>query len=157
MYLLEFSIAHEGCVVNELSRAVPNVRFVCPGGFVINENAADEILALDDPTDSDLESVIKFMNESSSVDNFSIVEKTINRVFIYFRSASAPEVGYCSEAVERNHCFGIGHEIQHKGLEQWRVGCKNRSDAEGLVNDLKGMGDLQHHKISEVSWEELSG
>ena len=157
MYLLEFGIAHEGCVVNELSRAVPNVRFICPGGFVINANSADEILALDNPTDSDLESVMDFMNGSGSVADFSVVEQTPDRVFIYFRSAAAPQVGYCSEAVERNHCFRIGHEIQYQGLEQWRVGCKNKSDSDGLVKDLEGMGDLQYHRLSEVSWAELSG
>ncbi len=35
MIQVEFGIVHEGCLVNELSRALPEIRFICPGGFVL--------------------------------------------------------------------------------------------------------------------------
>ena len=47
MHKLEFGIAHRGCIVNEMSKALPNVRFVCPGGFILPDGYADEILSLD--------------------------------------------------------------------------------------------------------------
>jgi hypothetical protein len=85
----------------------------------------------------------------------SLVERTAVKAFVHLKSYAAPAVGYCSQAVERNRCFRIGQEIQHEGVERWRVGCRDRSNAEGLIEDLKEMGDLRYHKISEVSSEEL--
>ncbi len=35
MIQVEFGIVHEGCLVNELSRSLPEIRFICPGGFVL--------------------------------------------------------------------------------------------------------------------------
>ena len=140
MFLLEFGVVHEGCVVNELSRALPNDRFICPGGFILNEHSADEIIALDGPTDADVEAVQPFLQSSGSIAESSLVERTPGRAFVHLRSSTAPAVGYCSQAVERNPCFRIGHEIQHKGVEQWRVGCRDRSNAEGLIEDLKEWG-----------------
>ena len=52
MFKLEFGTEHRGRVVNELSRALPDLRLVCPGGFHIDADSAEEILALDDPSDS---------------------------------------------------------------------------------------------------------
>ena len=155
MFWLEFGVVHEGCVVNELSRAVPNVRLICPGGFILNEHSADEIIALDGPTEAEVEAVLEVLQSSGSIAESSLVERTAVKAFVHLRSSAAPAVGYCSQAVERNRCFRIGQEIQHEGVEQWRVGCRDRSNAEGLIEDLKEMGDLRYHKISEVSSEEL--
>ena len=155
MFLLEFGIVHEGCVVNELSRAVPDVRLICPGGFILDANSADEIIALEKPTDAEVEAVLGFLEDSNSIAESSLVERTPDRAFVHLRSSAAPEVGYCSQAVERNRCFRIGQEIQLGGVEQWRVGCGARSNAEGLIEDLKGMGDLRYSRVSEASWNEL--
>ena len=134
---------------------MPGVRLICPGGFILDANSADEIIALDKPTDGDVEAVLGFLEDSESIAESSLVERTPDKAFVHLRSSVAPEVGYCSQAVERNRCFRIGQEIQHGGVEQWRVGCRDRSNAEGLIENLKGMGDLRYHRLSEVSWEEL--
>jgi len=46
MFQVEFGVAHRGCLVNELSRAFPDVRFICPGGFVAG-SSAEEVIVLD--------------------------------------------------------------------------------------------------------------
>lgn len=40
LYSVEFGIAHEGCAVNEHSRAAPSVRSVCLGGFIVSAESA---------------------------------------------------------------------------------------------------------------------
>ena len=109
-----------------------------PGGFILNEHSADEIIALDRPTEAGVEAVLEFLQSSGSIAESSLVDRTAVKAFVHLRSSAAPAVGYCSQAVER-----------------WRVGCRDRSNAEGLIEDLKEMGDLRYHKISEVSSEEL--
>lgn len=156
MFLLEFGLVHKGCIANELSRAVPNVRMIAVGGFVLENRGADEIIALDNPTETDIESAMEFLRSSAIIEQVSVIERSPERAFIHLRSTTGPEVGYCSEVVERNRCHKIGLEIQHEGVERWRVRCTDRSYAEALAEDLKGMGDLKYHKISQQgSWEEL--
>lgn len=156
MFLLEFGLVHRGCVANELSRAVPGVRMIAVGGFVVENRGADEIIAMDNPAESDVESALHFLRNSDIIKEVSVIERSSDRAFIHLVSSAGPEVGYCSEAVERNRCHKIGLEIQDGGVEQWRVRATHRSYVEALVEDLKGMGDLKYHKITEEgSWEEL--
>ena len=156
MFLLEFGLVHRGCIANDLSRAVPNVRMIAVGGFVVENRGADEIIALDNPTESDIESAMDFLRSADIIKEVSVIEVSPDRAFIHLVSNAGPQVGYCSEAVERNRCHKIGLEIQHGGVEQWRVRATDRSYVESLVEDLKGMGELKYHKISEEgSWEEL--
>ena len=155
MFKLEFGIVHRGCVVNELSRAMPDIRFVCPGRFHLDADSADEILAFDNPTDDAVQLVLDYLRKSRKIAEVRLLERTPERAFVRLVSSEAPEVGYCSDAVERNRCFRLGYEVQHGGVEQWKVGCRERAQAERLVEDLKGMGELKYHRISEASWEEL--
>ena len=48
-------------------------------------------------------------------------------------------------------------EVQTGGVEQWVVGCRLRTQAVELVAELKGMGELRYHRVSEVSWDALVG
>ena len=155
MFKLEFGIVHEGCIVNEMSRALPHIRLICPGGFILGPNSADEIIALDNPTDGDVESVLTFLRNAPTIPEASLVERTPDRAFVHLLSSKDPAVGYCSQAVYSNRCFRLGSEVQHGGVEQWKVGCKERSYADALVEDLKAMGELRYHRLSEASWEEL--
>ena len=45
MCKLEFGIVHNGCVVNELSRTLPDVRVSSVGGFRISPTRVDEVWA----------------------------------------------------------------------------------------------------------------
>ena len=155
MFLLEFGIEHRGCIVNELSRAMPHIRMICPGGFILDADTADEVIALDKPTDGDVQAVLGYLGDASTIAEVSLIERTPDRAFVHFLSPVAPEVGYCSKAVERNRCFRLGSEVQEGGVEKWRVGCKEHSYADGLVEELRGMGDLKYHNLREASWEEL--
>ena len=76
MYKLEFGIVHEGCVDNELSRAVPDVRLVHPGGFIVSADLAEEVLALNNPTDAHVESVLEFLRESNGLAEVELPERT---------------------------------------------------------------------------------
>lgn len=156
MFLLEFGLIHDGCIVNQLSRFIPRVRIVAVGGFVLSNGGANEIIALDCPVESEVESALEFLRKSQMIDSVSVVENSDHRVFIHLISNSAPEVGYCSETVNRNLCHKVGLEIQHEGVEQWKVMSTEVSYFETLIGDLKKMGDLKYHKVSrEVSWEDL--
>ena len=156
MFKLEFGIVHRGCVVNKLSRALPQVRLICPAGFVLDASSAYEILALDNPADEDVRAAIDYLKGSDNIAQVSLLERTADKAFIHIVSSAAPETGYCSQAVARNLCFPLSKEVQHGGVEQWEVGCMERSQADRLVEDLKGMGDLKYHRISQVSWAELA-
>ena len=156
MFKLEFSIVHRGCLVNELSRELPQVRFVCPGGFILGPDSAEEVLALDDPTDSDVDSVMGLLRRSEDIAEVELLERTADRAFVRILTSSSPETGYVSQAVERNRCFRIGTEVQEGGVEQWVVGCLRRSQAEALVEELGSMGELKYHRLSEASWAALA-
>ncbi len=89
MYKLEFGIVHEGCVDNELSRAVPDVRLVHPGGFIVSADLAEEVLALNNPTDAHVESVLEFLRESNGIAEVELLERTSDTAFVHLVS-SAP-------------------------------------------------------------------
>ena len=143
MFLLEFELVHRGCIANELSRAVPNVRMIAVGGFVLENRGDDEIIALDNPTETDIESAMDFLRSSDIIEQLSVIERSPDRAFIHLTSNAGPEVGYCSETVERNRCHKIGLEIQHEGVERWRVRCTDRSYAEGHRRGPQGDGGSQ--------------
>jgi len=155
MYRLEFGIAHRGCIVNQLSNAIPQVRFICPGGFILGGGYADEVITLDQPSDEDVAAVMAWFGESPAIEELELLERTSDKATIAILANAEPPQGYCSQAVERNRCFRIGYEIQQGGVEQWVVGAKKLEYAEGLVEDLKGMGDLKYARISESSWLDL--
>jgi hypothetical protein len=156
MFRLEFGIEHRGCVVNELSRAVPHVRLICPGGFILDDRSADEVLVLDKPEESDVDAVLDFLGRSDGIKEAKLLERTVDKAFVRILTTVAPDAGYCSEAVEGNHGFRLGYEIQQGGVERWDVGLLGRSQAEALVERLKGMGELKYHRVSEVSWAGLA-
>ena len=157
MYKLEFGIAHRGCIVNQMSIALPDVRFVCPGGFILSDGYADEILSLDRPSDGDVASVMDWLKASSGIEELEMVERTGTSAVISILAKAEPPEGYCSQAVERNRCFRIGYEIQQGGVEQWVVGAEKLQYVESLVEELKTMGDLKFTNITQSSWNELIG
>ena len=140
MFLLEFGLVHDGCIVNQLSRFMPQVCIVAVGGFVLSNGGADEIIALDCPSESEVESVLEFLRKSQMIDKVKLIENSVHHVFIHLISNSAPKVGYCSETVSRNLCHKVGFEIQHEGVEQWQVMFTNVSYFETLIEDIKEMG-----------------
>ncbi len=154
MYQVEFSIIHRGCVVNELSRTFPTLRFICPGGFVTGPSSVEELIVLDNPSDRDIEQVMGFFEKITEIDHLELLERTADKAFIYFRSLSLPET-FCSKVVEKNRGFAIGMEIQQGGLEKWKVGCPERGNAEQLLTDLELLGELKQASISQTSWQEL--
>ena len=156
LHKLEFGIAHRGCVVNQMSKALPNVRFVCPGGFILPDGYADEILSLDRPSDADVVAVIDWLKGSSAIEELEMVERTDTSAVISILAKAEPPEGYCSQAVERNRCFRIGYEIQQGGVEQWIVGAEKLQYVESLVEDLKTMGDLKFSNVTQASWNELT-
>ena len=156
MALLEFGLVHDGCIVNQLSRFMPQVRIVAVGGFVLPNGGANEIIALDCPVESEVESALEFLRDSQMIDNVRAIENSDHRVFIHLISNSAPEVGYCSETVNSNLCHKVGLEIQYEGVEQWKVMSTEVSHFETLIEDLKEMGELKYHRVSSKgSWEDL--
>jgi len=154
MFKVEFSLRHRGCLVNELSRVLPEIRFICPGGFITGPSSVEELIVIDRPSDSDVQSVLGYLKGLQAIAEVRLLERTADKVFIYFKALTIPE-SFCSQVVEKNHCFRIGTEIQHGGLEMWQVGCVERRQAEQLLKDLEGLGELKDSSISESSWQEL--
>ena len=155
MFRLEFGIVHEGCLVNRMSRALPDLRIISAGGFIVSPTQADEVLIIENPADEDVEAALSFLKNSGETEAAAELERTGDKSFIRILTTAAPKTGYCSEAVARNRCFNLGMEVQQGGVEQWRVGCMERSQAERLVHDLGEMGELRYHRITESSWTDL--
>lgn len=155
MFKLEFGIVHRGCLVNELSRAFPRVRLICPGGFILGPSSAEELLVLDRPSEVDLENVLNHLRNAPEIAETQLVEHRADKAFIRILTSANPEAGFCSEAVAKNRCFRIGMEIQEGGVEHWKVACWERSQAEQLLKELAHMGELKHQSISEDSWQVL--
>ena len=155
MYKLEFGIVHRGCLVNEISRALPEIRLICPGGFILGRNTVEEVIILDRPREKDTDRLLEGLKAKDGVAEVELLEQTPDKAFIRILTSVNPDAGFCSEAVTRNRGFRIGMELQEGGVETWTVGCIRRSDAERLVEDLKGMGDLKYHTIREASWQAL--
>ncbi|MAE60840.1 MAG: hypothetical protein CMJ49_05715 [Planctomycetaceae bacterium] len=154
MYQIEFGIVHRGCLVNELSRALPRVRMICPGGFILGPKSVEELVVLDRPSEEEVKAVLDHLDESDGIAEAQVVERSADKVYIYFKAIETPE-SFCSQVVERNRCLKIGMEIQSGGVEQWKVGCVERADAETLIEDMKELGELTYTKITETSWENL--
>jgi len=153
MFRADFSIVHRGCLVNELSRRLPHIRFICPGGFV-EQTSVEELIILDNPTDDDVRAVTGFLEAASGVTQVDLLERTPDKAFVRFVSTALPET-FCSQVVARHHGFRIGMEIQKDGLEIWRVGCVERRQAEAMLKEMATLGQLKHSAISEASWQEL--
>ncbi len=155
MYKLEFEIVHRGCLVNEISRALPDLRLICPGGFILSPSTVEEIIAIDQPKKGDGERLVDALKRKKGIAEVELIEQTADKAFIRILTSINPDTGFCSEAVHRNRAFRIGMEIQEGGLEKWKVACFRKSDAENLVGDLKKMGELKMHRITETSWQDL--
>ena len=157
MFKVEFGVVHRGCLVNQLSRAVPSVRFICPGGFILGPTSAEEILVLDNPSEQELQAVLDHLEQDSGIAECSLLEQSGDKAFVRILTSASPGEGYCSEVVADNQGFRIGMEIQQGGLEKWKVGCFERANAEKLLEDLAKLGEIKSQSISEVSWQELLG
>ena len=155
MFKLEFDIVHRGCLVNEVSRALPDLRLICPAAFVLSPNTVEEILVLDQPTDESLNRLVDHFRHKPGIAEVEILERTADKAFIRIFTSINPSTGFCAEAVQRNCGFRIGMELQEGGLEKWKVACFRKSDVENLVGDLKKMGELKMHRITETSWQDL--
>ena len=155
MLMVEFGIVHDGCVVNEMSRALPDIRLISAGGFTLSPTGVDEVLAIESADDGDIATVVEHFQHTPGITHVDVLERTPDKAFVRIRATVDPPGGYCSQTVERNRCFKLGKETQHGGVERWKVGCYDRAQAERLVEDLKKLGELKYHKISEVSWEAL--
>ena len=154
MFKVEFHIIHEVCLVNELSRTFPRLRFICPGGFVTEPSSVSELIVLDRPRDEDVKAVMGFFHGRPEIEQVLLLEHTADKAFIYFTSSRLPDA-FCSKIVEQNQCFPVGMEIQEDGLEKWTVGCLERCQAEQLLKDLAPLGQIEHACISQASWETL--
>lgn len=155
MVKLEFGIVHEGCLVNELSRALPEVRLICPGGFVLSPSSVEEIIIIDQASEEKIEVVLDHLHGMAGIAEAELLEHSGDRAFIRILTAVNPDTGFCSEAVARNRGYRIGMEIQDGGLEIWKVAFVRASDAQQLLQDLESMGQIKCHTISEVSWQAL--
>ncbi len=154
MVKVEFGIVHEDCSMNELSRALPEVRFICPGGFVIGPSLVEEVIVIDQAGDKAIKAVMNELDQMAAIEEAELLEHAGGKAFIRVLTAT-PDTGFCSETVERNRCFRIGMEIQHEGIEHWKVGCVRASDAQQLVEDLPTLGEVKYHSVSQVSWQML--
>ena len=155
MFRVEFSLVHRGCLVNEVSGAFPDVRLICPGGF-IEGSSAEEVIVLDNPSEDRVQQIVEYLAASPKIMETELLERTTDKAFVRFVTESLPEE-FCSRVVEKHHGFRLGMEIQEGGVEIWRVGCAKREQAEELLQELKSLGDMKHSAISETSWEEMMG
>jgi len=153
MYKLEFGIVHRGCIVNEMSGVLPAIRFLCPGGFLVSPTSVDEVLVLDNPSEQDIASVLDYLRSSPKIAESELLERLPHRAVIRMLTSTVSETS-CSDAVAKHRCFLL-EEFHEGGVEQWKVGCRDRSQAEALVEELKTMGELKFHSISKVSWKAL--
>ncbi len=155
MYRGECGVFHGDCVVNELSRAVPPVQIMCPGGFIINTQSADEVLALSRPTDAEIDAVLVFLETSASIAASSLLERTPEYTYVHLLFRIAPTTSYCSKVVEKNRYFRLGYEMQINGVEQWQVGCSEQPQSERLLRDLPSLGGFKYGRITKTSWGDL--
>ncbi len=154
MFMVKFGMVHEGCLVNELSRAFPMVKFICPGGFILGPSSVEELLVIDQPSDEEVNAVIHHLRNTRGVDQVKLLERAGNKAFVYFKACVVPK-RFCAQVVEKSRCFKIGLETQNQGLERWTVGCAERKDAEQLLLDLSELGTVVEKSIIETSWQTL--
>jgi len=73
VYKLEFGIVHRGCLVNELSRAFPKIRLICPGGFILSPSSVEEVFVLDSATEQDLALVVDHLRKSPGITEVKVL------------------------------------------------------------------------------------
>jgi len=66
MFRVEFGLVHRGCLVNEVSQAFPDVRLICPGGFV-DGTLVEEVIVLDNPSEGRVQQVMAYLEASPKV------------------------------------------------------------------------------------------
>ena len=154
MFKVEFSIVHNNCPTNQMSRVLPHIRFVSPGGFVVEQSMVEEVAAIHNPSDDDVQAVLTYLGSTPGYDEFELLECTPQWAFIRWKARCSPQ-GFCSQVVEKNRCFKIGMETQHDGLERWTVGCATREQAEQLLEDLTQLGDVNFASVTETTWKHV--
>ena len=142
------------CPTYRMSLALPHVRFISPGGFVVGDEMVEEVAAVYHPSDEDVQAVLDYLGSTPGYEHFELLERTPKWAFIRWRAVCSSK-GFCSQVVEKNLGFKIGMEIQHEGLERWTVGCATRGDAEQLLEDLHQLGDVKVAQITETTWERV--
>ena len=154
MFKVEFALVHNNCPTNQMSRALPHIRFISPGGFVVGDGMVEEVAAVHKPSDADVQAVLDYLGSTPGYEEFEVLERTPQWAFIRWMAACSPQ-GFCSQIVEKNRGFKIGMEIQHGGLERWTVACMTRAQAGQLLEDLQQLGDVQSGTITETTWEHV--
>ena len=154
MIKVEFWIEHEGCLVNELSRAFPEVKLLCPGGFVVSPSLVEEVIVADGASEDAVERVVEHLRGVDGIRSAEVVERNNGRSFIHITVTKVPE-DFCSAVVRRNRCFPIGVEKQEAGQEKWVVGCLHREQADRMLEELGKLGNITHQKITEESWNAI--
>ena len=118
MYKLEFGIVHRGCIVNEMSRALPQVRFICPGGFLVSPSSVDEVLVLDNPSEQDIASVLDYLRSSPKIAECELLERLPHRAVVRMLTSAVAETS-CSDAVAKHRCFLL-EKFQREGWNNGR-------------------------------------
>ena len=95
MLRVEFSVVHTGCLVNETSRRFPDLRIICPGGF-IDGDTVEEIIVFDSPTDEQVTDVMAHLEASEKTTEVELIERTAARAFVRFVVTGLPE-RFCSQ------------------------------------------------------------
>ena len=73
---------------------MPQVCIVAVGGFVLSNGGADEIIALDCPSESEVESVLEFLRKSQMVDKVKLIENSVHHVFIHLISRKQEKMNF---------------------------------------------------------------
>ncbi len=154
MYKVDFAVVHHNCPTNRMSRALPHIRFISPGGFVVADSMVEEVAAIHRPSDEDIAAVTAYLDSTDGYEEYEVLERTDDWAFIRWKATCSPK-GFCSQVVEKNRGFKIGMETQHDGLERWTVGCMTREHAEQLLKDLAQLGEVKVGTITETTWERV--
>ena len=155
MFKVEFGMIHNNCPTNQMSRAFPHVRFISPGGFELEGSMIEEVAAIHNPSDEDVEAVLAIWATHQGMTSLSFWSAPPSGPsFVGERPArrkgSAPRRSR-GTVVSRS-----GWETQHDGLEQWTVGCVTRQQAQQLLEDLKQLGEVRFGRITETTWKTCS-
>lgn len=153
MFKVKFEVVHQGCMVNETSRAFPHIRIICAGGFV-DGSSVEEIIVLEKASEADVRAVMRFLETPPRTQLAEILEQDAGMTFIRFVSNTLPEE-FCSRLVAEYHGYPLSKEIQCGGLEIWEVGCFDRRQGEQLLSAIESVGEVKHKSITEARWRDL--
>lgn len=138
MFRAKIRIDHKHCWVSAISKKY-SCKLYLTNTASIKPGITSDILYI--KADEEIQDqIISFITENKSIQEFDILEKNSNEMFLLVIIAGNSTI---IEKILHNKCFLLEPTMLIDGYEFWQVGSSDRAFLQELLTDLKKVGDVE--------------